>query len=83
MPLDYHHRPMSVTPHDIAVRYGTQALDEASRLGLSRDAVARGLLDFALAAFRAEGRRAADVAAELRYEADQLEGDDTHPFMRP
>jgi hypothetical protein len=74
---------MSVTPHDLAVVHGKLALEEATRLGLSRDAVARGLLDFALATFLAEGRKVADVAAELRYEAEQLEGDDYHPFMRP
>lgn len=75
---------MPETPHSLARRHGAAALEEAARLGLSAEAVARALLDLSLETFAALGRSRSDVAAELRYEADQVEeGDARYPFLRP
>ena len=57
-------------------------LEQARERGVGEDAVARALIDRAVAIYKAT-RSSADIAAELVFIAEHLEDDETYPFMRP
>lgn len=57
-------------------------LARAREQGVAQDAVARALIDRAVAIYKLS-RSAADIAAELSFVADHLEDDERFAFMRP
>lgn len=57
-------------------------LEEAKREGIPADVVGRLLLERVIALWR-ERRSAEDVASELRFALEHLQGDEDFPFLRP
>lgn len=68
--------------YELARRHLEALFEEAAEAQVSRDAIARALLNEILRAWVQE-RPWTDVADELRFTADQLEPDQDFMFMRP
>ena len=71
-----------MTPSQIARRHFDAARAEAATAGQDAEAVARGFLSLAVAAFL-ETRSVADVRSELLTAADNVDPDTDYMFMRP
>lgn len=67
---------------EVATKHIDALMAETSELKLSRDAVARIMLEKAIAVYREE-RSIEDIAAELQGAAENLDPDADFMFMRP
>ncbi|MDF1685394.1 MAG: hypothetical protein P1U50_01280 [Parvibaculaceae bacterium] len=70
------------TAREVATKHINALMDEINELKLSRDAVARIMLEKAIAIYREE-RDIEDIAAELQGAAENLDPDADFMFMRP
>lgn len=67
---------------EVATKHMTALMEETNELKLSRDAVARVLLEKVISIYREE-RDLTDIAAELVSAAENLDPDADFMFMRP
>lgn len=67
---------------EVATKHIDALMKETNELKLSRDAVARIMLEKAISIYREE-RDIADIAAELTGAAENLDPDADFMFMRP
>jgi len=67
---------------EVATKHIDALMAETNELNLSRDAVARIMLEKAIAIYREE-RSIEDIAAELQGAAENLDPDADFMFMRP
>ena len=73
---------MATSPYELAHTHVVALLKAAEAADLAADVVARALLAEVIGIFK-QHRSLEDIASELTFAADNLDDDETYPFMRP